>query len=163
MHRVRRAALRRRHGSRQARRVRPLGTYRRVYQKCRCAESLPTVVCELAAAGFMLSDCATAAGFMLSDCATSCAEENGNDAAECAQLIKAGGCYQNREVATSKCRSGCFRALSGNLTEDKEGNCWYWSTDGECEANPSWMATSCGRSCKKARPQRTAMPARALP
>ena len=43
------------------------------------------------------------------------------------------------------------RALRANLTEDNEGNCWYWTTDGECEANPEWMARSCGRSCSKMR------------
>jgi hypothetical protein len=40
-------------------------------------------------------------------------------------------------------------AVRTNLTHDMEGNCWYWGTDGECEANANWMARSCSRSCTK--------------
>ena len=55
----------------------------------------------------------------------------------------------NSNVALVQCRNSCYRQLRRNLTEDQEGNCWYWSTDGECVANPDWMGKSCLRSCRK--------------
>lgn len=83
----------------------------------------------------------------MAECAAACAAATGADEpAECKQLVASGRCQS--DVALVKCRSSCFRALKANHTEDLEGNCFYWATDGECEANQQWMHSSCARSCE---------------
>ena len=69
---------------------------------------------------------------------------------ESVSSVRSGGCA-DPSVALERCRDACYNALRANLTEDQEGNCWYWGTDGECEANADWMSRSCSRSCSKLR------------
>ena len=94
-----------------------------------------------------IGECSNNKQFMQQECAASCAQAMGDSSepAECAKLVQEGRCRS--DVALVKCRASCFRALKANLTEDLEGNCFYWATDGECDANPQWMSTSCARSC----------------
>ena len=93
-----------------------------------------------------IGECERNAEFMKLNCAASCAAAADNgDPHECREVVERGLC--RAEAALVRCRASCFKALRANLTEDTEGNCWYWSTDGECEANAQWMGSSCARSC----------------
>ena len=67
---------------------------------------------------------------------------------DCATLTDSGGCTVP-EIALNKCRAACHSLLRRNLTEDQHGNCWYWSTSGECTANAAYMRHTCPRSCRK--------------
>ena len=94
-------------------------------------------------------ECESNPSFMLEHCAASCSQSaDAGGRAECAKLVAAGGCAE-REVALVRCRQSCYRRFRKNLTSDTEGNCWYWGTDGECEANTDWMEKSCSLSCRK--------------
>merc|ERR1712168_732921 len=48
------------------------------------------------------------------------------------------------------CMSDVF-ASSPSLTEckDKNDNCGYWSSIGECQKNPTYMHRNCRKSCRK--------------
>lgn len=83
--------------------------------------------------------------FMASSCARSCAAQAEAHSPECLEVVGSGGC--STADGLRRCRAACLAAARGNLTEDTEGNCWYWATDGECAANPAWMREHCGRSC----------------
>jgi prolyl 4-hydroxylase len=107
-----------------------------------------------------IGECESNAPFMLKSCAAACASQQ-TDAlsrAECdavaAETAPGAGCRSRAGV--EGCRVTCFRAQQAALTEDTLGNCWYWGTDGECEANPAWMQKSCARSCTKLRACSTA-------
>ena len=65
---------------------------------------------------------------------------------ECRQLVGSGGCATADGLG--RCRQSCRTSLTSNLTEDKDGNCWYWATDGECN-NEHMQRTTCPRSCAK--------------
>ena len=95
-----------------------------------------------------IGECDKNPKFMQKECAKSCSmsERDTADQAECSRLVKEGRCHA--DVALVRCRASCYTALKANLTEDLEGNCFYWATDGECESNREWMATSCRRSCE---------------
>ena len=90
-------------------------------------------------------ECDNNPGFMMASCAASCSS-NRDDAprAECLLADCA-----NPKYALDRCRSSCYKRLRSNLTDDQMGNCWYWGTDGECQANAQWMSSSCARSCRK--------------
>ena len=96
-----------------------------------------------------IGECESNPGFMKSNCAASCSASGTDEGGveECRALVAAGACAHDSEVALTRCRASCYRVLKGNLTEDLEGNCFYWSTDGECDSNPEWMSRSCHRSC----------------
>ena len=94
-------------------------------------------------------ECESNPGFMQKDCAQSCAAD-GDDAGgreACSKMVAAGACSTDPTVAITTCRKSCYKALRANLTEDQEGNCWYWGTDGECANNSVWMRKTCPRTC----------------
>ena len=96
-------------------------------------------------------ECESNPTFMMNDCAASCSgathDRDGSEA--CRPLVSSGACRTQADVALERCRSSCYQWLRHNLTDDTEGNCWYWTTDGECAANAQWMGKSCPRSCRK--------------
>ena len=94
-----------------------------------------------------IGECEKNPSFMSSACAKSCATQNLDQLphAECAKLVLEGGCSTSGGLA--QCRSACYTFARSNHTVDTDGNCWYWSTDGECSSNAAWMQQSCGRSC----------------
>ena len=98
-----------------------------------------------------LGECAKNPSFMLSSCAHSCSMLHLDTAppSHCESLAARGGCMRREGV--SECAATCLAWISRQLTEDREGNCWYWSTDGECDSNPTWMNSTCERSCSKLR------------
>jgi len=96
-------------------------------------------------------ECSSNPTFMLQNCAAACeaAGREKRELEECAGLIAGAGCRS--EPVLARCGSACFLNFSASWTPDREGNCWYWATDGECDANPAWMESSCPRSCSKLR------------
>ena len=78
-----------------------------------------------------IGECENNPGFMMSDCSASCAKSSGDSAGKdvCEPLVKRGDC-RRPVVALKQCRASCYRLLRKNLTDDTEGNCWYWATDG---------------------------------
>ena len=96
-----------------------------------------------------MGECEKNPGFMKTGCASACARLllDTLPAEECARIWEEGGCA--RPSTLSQCKTTCLSRLKPTVTDDGEGNCWYWSTDGECEANPVWMKNTCPLSCAK--------------
>ena len=96
-----------------------------------------------------MGECEKNPGFMQTGCASACARLllDTLPAEECARIWEEGGCA--RPSTLSQCKTTCLSRLKPTVTDDGEGNCWYWSTDGECEANPVWMKNTCPLSCAK--------------
>lgn len=94
-------------------------------------------------------ECENNPQFMKSQCASACARRPMDTLqeppGECSRRATAGRC--NEADTLRQCRSTCLNVYRTNLTEDTDGNCWYWATDGECESNAGWMARACARSC----------------
>lgn len=116
--------------------------------------------CERRAAAFMLSACASSCNaraesrkdrdprcseyaaqgdcdsrymWMNSNCWSSCDKLLGDALSqpECVELSSSGGCFSEHGVRS--CRLTCMQWLQSSRSLDKEGNCWYWATDGECD------------------------------
>ena len=96
-----------------------------------------------------MGECTKNPGFMKTGCASACERLllDTLPAEECARIWEEGGCA--RPSTLSQCKTTCLSRLKPTVTDDGEGNCWYWSTDGECEANPVWMKNTCPLSCAK--------------
>ena len=94
-----------------------------------------------------MGECEKNPGFMRSECATSCGRRPQDvlPAAECEVLASRGDCRS--KLGASECAFTCLAWLQRTTTPDKQGNCWYWATDGECAANPVWMNETCSRAC----------------
>ena len=99
-----------------------------------------------------MGECEKNPGFMQTGCASACARLllDTLPAEECARIWEEGGCA--RPSTLSQCKTTCLSRLKPTVTDDGEGNCWYWSTDGECEANPTFMQRACRASCKLCQP-----------
>lgn len=96
-------------------------------------------------------ECESNPRFMLTHCANTCAARSKDlrDQARCEALIAQNPRGCRSEEVLKECSGVCFARFQAELTPDKEGNCFYWATDGECKNNPDWMARSCPRSCAK--------------
>lgn len=81
--------------------------------------------------------------FMAAPCRISLDDDM--EPSECYELVRNGRC--NDIEVLRRCGPSCFKSARANLTEDKDGNCWYWASDDECESNPEWMESSCSRAC----------------
>ena len=97
-----------------------------------------------------IGECESNPGFMKSNCAASCSASGTDEGG--VEECRARSSPPARARARLRSRAHALPRLvlpllKGNLTEDLEGNCFYWSTDGECDSNPEWMSRSCHRSC----------------
>lgn len=79
---------------------------------------------------------------------------------ECAEWAKLGECEANPNYMLQKCQKSCgtcadstaernkkIRSLSKSNCVDSNEECDKWASQGECDANPNYMLSSCKKSC----------------